>query len=422
MKLAHTFAPFTLSFVLLFAGCDEESPPRSQAPAAKGLRADAPPYAVHGPYWVGYRRLEIPGGGGDEPLEVKVWYPARNPTGAEETMTYQVALKFPDWQGYSPQVVHGRAIANAPIDDTNAAYPLVVFSHGYGTNPEWYSTLVEHYASHGLVVLAPEHRETDWFAAWAASFDRPIDIKRTLDFAEALTAPGGTLAGRIDVTKVAVVGHSYGGYTALAMAGARMELETFNARCAALAADDPKTFLCAPFVGREQDMAARAGLTAVPVGLWPPLGDARVKAIVPMAGDAYLFNEQGLASIAVPVMAMGGTADWGTPWEWGARLSYDGVASAHKALVGFEIAGHMIAANPCADMPWTAMLPAFEHDVFCLEPVWEKLRALDLINHFSTAFLLDVLAGDPAAHEALLSPAVNFLGISYTTSIQPPAM
>lgn len=417
MKTRSRSTVFALMVTMLTAaGCGEEPGRGPRTPELKGLRPDAPSHAVHGPYWVGYQQLEAPGDahGG---FAVKMWYPALNPAGAAESITYAIALKSPDWRTYQPQIVHGHAIAGAPIDDTaDGAFPLVVFSHGYATNAEWYSALVEHYASHGLIVLAPEHREDDWFAAWAASFDRPADVKRTLDFAEALARPGGALAGKIDMTKVAVVGHSYGGYTALAMAGARFELDTFNVRCAALAADDPKAFLCAPFAGREQDMATRAGLPAPPEGLWPPLGDARVKAIVPISGDAYLFNEQGLANVTVPMMAIGGTADWGTPWDWGTQLSYDNVASAHKALVGLEVAGHMIATNPCDAMPWTKHLPEVEHGFICLDPVWEKLRALDVINHFSTAFLLDTLTGNADARAALQPAAVQVPGIAFTAT------
>ncbi len=409
-----------LAAVLTSAGCAGEPAPAvcdaASTPDARGLRADAPAYAVHGPFWVGHRRFETASNGVGETLTVKAWYPAANPSCASEEITYQVAMKSIDWQAYAPQVIRGHAILDAPFADVEGPRPLVVFSHGYSLGPEWYATLLEHYASHGFVVLAPEHVESDWFQAWAASFDRPRDIEGTLDLAEELTAAGGALAGKIDVGSVAVAGHSYGGYTALAMAGAQIDFDGFNAGCAALAPDDPKAFLCAPFLGREQDMAARAGLSSVPEGLWPSLGDTRVKAVLPMAGDAYLLGS-GLASVTVPVMAMGGTADSGTPWEWGALLAYRNVASAEKALVGFENAGHMIPAQPCSEMPFSEMFSPLEYEFICLEPVWDKLRALDLINHFSTAFLLDVLAGDAAAHEALLPPAVQLPGIAYTTTL-----
>ncbi len=250
---------------------------------------------------------------------------------------------------------------------------------------------------------------------WKASIDRPGDIKQTLDYAEALTALGGDMAGLIDIAHVAVVGHSYGGYTALVMAGAQYDLTAFNARCAQVSEDD-YAFFCAPLVPKEAEMAARAGLDPMPQGLWPSFGDPRVTAIIPMAGDSYLFDQAGLAKITIPMMAMGGTADTGTPYEWGTKPAYDYASSEQKALVTFVGAEHTIFLTPCADQPWLSEHPAY--GFFCLDPVWDKNRVLDLINHFSTAFLLDVLKGDQAAHETLLPNAVNFPGIEYTTTLK----
>ena len=52
-------------------------------------------------------------------------------------------------------------------------------------------------------------------------------------------------------------------------------------------------------------------------------------------------------------------------------------------------------------------------DFLCSDPVWDMDRAHDLINHFTTAFLLDVLKGDVEAHAALSPDAVSFPGIVY---------
>jgi len=46
----------------------------------------------------------------------------------------------------------------------------------------------------------------------------------------------------------------------------------------------------------------------------------------------------------------------------------------------------------------------------------DLLRAEDLVNHFISAFLLDVLKGDRSAHKALLPEAVTFEEIQYTTT------
>ena len=117
-----------------------------------------------------------------------------------------------------------------------------------------------------------------------------------------------------------------------------------------------------------------------------------------MAGDSYLFDKAGLAKITVPMMAIGGTADTGTPYEWGSKPSYDNASSAKKALVTLEGAEHTITSS-CKNMPWISETPFGPW--ICFDPVWDKDRGLDLIHHFSTAFLLDTLKGDAAAAQAL---------------------
>jgi predicted dienelactone hydrolase len=374
-----------------------------------GLRSDAPTYGQRGPHAVGYRSITIGDGAGR--LEADLWYPALNTEGAAEQIAYTFTLKSPDWGSQGISVVHGRALRDATVDGAAGPYPLIVFSHGFSGNPEWYSTLPEHYASHGFVVIAPEHVEGAWETSALAAIDRPRDIVTAIDHAERLAAPGGAFAGLIDLQNIAVVGHSYGGYTALASAGARIDYAAFNARCAALAADDPKGFLCFPLLGMEADLVARAELVAVPQGLWPSFGDPRVTAIVPMAGDAFLFDAAGLASVTVPMMAIGGTADSGTPYAWGSELSFDHVGSEQKVLVGLIGAEHMVVATPCEQMPWVAAFPFA--DLLCQDPVWDKARALDLAHHYSTAFLLAELKADADAAAALAPEIAALPGIDY---------
>ena len=69
----------------------------------------------------------------------------------------------------------------------------------------------------------------------------------------------------------------------------------------------------------------------MPTGLWPSFGDPRVTAIIPIAGDSYLFDKAGLSKITVPILAIGGTADTATPYDWGSKPSYYNASSAKKA-------------------------------------------------------------------------------------------
>jgi predicted dienelactone hydrolase len=140
-----------------------------------------------------------------------------------------------------------------------------------------------------------------------------------------------------------------------------------------------------------------------------------------MSGDAYLFDRAGLSKITLPMMVLGGTANTFLPYELGPELSYNYAASAQKASVAFVGAEDLIFITPCENDPERMAWEPPVYSYVCLDPVWDKHRALDLINHFSTAFLLATLKNDQAAHEALLPEAVNFPGIEYMTTMQSSA-
>ncbi len=375
-------------------------------------------YAARGSHAVGYR-VYTTTGAQQQPLTLRAWYPARRATDKRQaTITYAAPNKFDEQITPGKEITSvGRALANGRPERAGRPYPLVVFSHGYAISPIVFSTLVEHYASQGFVVLAPEHNETfdeTLTGFWKAIVDRPVDIQRTIDYAEVLTKPGATLAGMIDMNKIAVVGHSYGGYTALAAGGARFDFAAYKTRCAALTADDPLNFFCGPVVPKEADMATRAGLRSTPSDLWPSFGDPRVTSVISMAGDAYLFDQRGLAELKVPMMVMGGTVDEGTPYTWGAKLTYDHAGSKNKTLITFPGAGHMLYVDPCDNLPWTQK--SFYRDGFCTDAVWGTRRPLDIVMHYSTAFLRETLNAEPKARATLTRKQPQLDNVEYVTS------
>jgi predicted dienelactone hydrolase len=126
-----------------------------------------------------------------------------------------------------------------------------------------------------------------------------------------------------------------------------------------------------------------------------------VDAIVAMAGDAYLFGEQGLSSVQVPAMLLGGTADTGTPWDWGAKLAFEHISSRERTLVGLEGAEHFVPIASCDDMPFSSDLPEEYRLLLCQDPSWDKTKGLDVIHHLTTAFLRHELARDESAAQAL---------------------
>jgi predicted dienelactone hydrolase len=401
---------------LLTTGCTSAQQSTTSVPA----ETSTPPlaYAAQGSHAVGYRVFSTTGAQG-QPLTVRAWYPAVGATAETATITYTAPNKFGEQITPGEEITSvGRALADGRPDTTGGPYPLVVFSHGFALSPIVYGTLVEHYASQGYVVLAPEHNESfdgSLTGFWKELIDRPVDIRRTIDHAEQLSRSGEPLAGMIDLDDVAVVGHSYGGYTALAAAGAQFDFAAYKDRCAALAADDPLNFFCAP-LSNESDMAMRAGLDEVPSGLWPSFGDPRITAAISLAGDAYLFDQRGLAELEVPVMAMGGTIDEGTPYTWGAKLTYDHAGSTNKTLVSFPGAGHFLFLDPCENLPWVEN--SVYRDAICSDAVWDT-RPLDIVMHYTTAFLRDTLDADPKARGVLAGQQPQLDNVEYNTTIQP---
>ncbi len=158
------------------------------------------------------------------------------------------------------------------------AAPLVVFSHGFtGVNVQT-AWLMRALADAGYVVVAPNHKDAlgngpldktkpppdllDPFSWTDASFaDRGEDIRRLID---ALKNDSNWRA-KIDFTRLALIGHSLGGYTVLGLAGG-----------------------------------------------WPSWKMQNVKAVLALSPYAHPFNWNGsLNRAAVPIMYQSGSADIG---------------------------------------------------------------------------------------------------------------
>lgn len=393
-------------FMLLLGGwrINEERTMKASKP-----RADAPTYGRWGPYAVGTRedRLTIDGG-----LTVRLWYPADGNPAAASTMRYPHQLKWFLPIGFAARVA-GNGIENAPFADNTEPYPVVVLTPGFAIGNTAYVWLAERLASHGFVVISPEHREvmtTGMEAFWKGMITRPEDVRAVIDYVESETTDGARLEGTADPTRMAVLGHSLGGYTALALAGARLDSSGMASLCANAQIDgQDHAWLCDMILPNTQAMAELAGLAVVPAELWPDRRDVRIRAVVSMAGDSFPFGRNGLAAVRVPVLALGGTADTGTPPEWGTDMTYDHVSSQRKTKVGLVDGEHMLFLDDCEAMPFFGAV----YKPFCSDTTWQMDVAHDLIAHFVVAFLQTELAADESAAEALDPLNVDIENVKY---------
>ena len=368
-------------------------------------------YSERGSYLVGTRELMIDG---EMPLEVVLWYPAVNGEGVIEGTQYSYEIKMANPLGRVTLArFAGQALREAPYDLSAGPYPLVILSPGFSFGSSVYAWLAEHLASYGFVVMAPEHAEhlDPENELWQSAITRPQDILTLLDYVGGQVESGGTLASLVDQERTAVIGHSYGGYTSLAAAGARFDTESFKSHCEkAQKADHPAAWLCDQLLPHMKDMASLAELDSLPRDLWPAWADTRVDAIVPMAGDAFFFGQAGLAEITVPVMAIGGTLDTDSPYMWGTYPTYEYVSSSRKVRIALTNAEHMIFTGPCENITW--FLKFFSNE-FCVDAGWDRTYAHNLVKHFTTAFLLAELKQDDGAAAALGPDAVGFPDVTY---------
>ncbi|MEM8504313.1 MAG: alpha/beta fold hydrolase [Cyanobacteria bacterium P01_D01_bin.1] len=198
--------------------------------------------------------------------------------------------------------------------------PLVVLSHGFGADRYFLDYIGKHLASHGLTVVSVEHPGSNLNALVnlpidpetaenpsrilpAQEFlDRPRDVSFVLDQLERLNRRSVFYSERFNTRQVTIIGHSLGGYTGLALAGAKLDLRSLQNFCKNIQplGVSPADWLQCAAVDLEEQQA--------------DLGDSRIQQVIAMNTlTGQLFGEAGLSEVTVPTMLLTGTKDSVTP-------------------------------------------------------------------------------------------------------------
>ncbi|MEW5850073.1 MAG: hypothetical protein AB2A00_14890 [Myxococcota bacterium] len=252
-------------------------------------------------------------------LVTEIWYPAV-PDAEEHEETFNII--------WNARAARDARMAGGP------PRPLVLFSHGSGGTRHDLAWLARALAREGYLVAAVTHPGNTYqdndplrrLEIW----QRPQDVRAVLDglLAHPFWGP------RVDRRHISAVGHSLGGYTVLAVAGARYDVKRAREHC--LGPDADAACRAAAEVDRSRIDYRPSGLS---------YRDGRVRAVValaPAVGPG--FDERSAAEVTVPVHIISGLQDDITlhrlhAARWANLL--------HAELTVLDEANHYTFINPC---------------------------------------------------------------------------
>jgi len=279
--------------------------------------------------YAGLRTLVVPSA---EPVTVALFYP---------TPAAVRTLPMGPWR---PQVAPGAPVSTAPLKG------LILISHGTGGHELGHHNLATRLAADGYLVAAPRHPGDNWedrsmIASGRYFSERPRQVSRVLDALLAHPEWGA----RIPAGRIGAVGHSAGGYTVLALAGAQAEPARAVQHCRSVS-DDPgfcSLGKLSSAQGASSPVAPAPSAVGAQDGPLVSVADPRIRAVVALAPMAVVLTPQSLAAITVPVKVL--------------------MAERDVVLQGPYHGQHVAAHLPGVD---ASTVPGAGHFAFMAQSVW----------------------------------------------------
>ena len=233
---------------------------------------------------IGFKQTELPVDAGGHALTISLWYPAAS-SGKTEAVGENAAIYGLEVQPGAPFLAGSR--------------PVVLISHGFGGSWRNLNWIAGELVQQGYVVAAPDHNGESFTEANATEivplWERPRDISRTLT----ALLDRDDLAGKIDSRRIAVIGHSLGGWTAMELAGARYSAD--------LALKDCNTEKLPPHC-KAPRLLGKVGIVGdgrADPRLSMDWRDARIRAVIALdLGPAAGFLPETLQQVKMPVLVL----------------------------------------------------------------------------------------------------------------------
>ncbi len=221
------------------------------------------------------------------------------------------------------------------IPHTQQPAPVIIISHGLGLDSSNFRYLANHLAKHGFAVVIPNHPGSDTQqlqsllegntnqVAEANEFiDRPLDIKYILDQLES----DPQFQRRLNLQQVGVFGQSLGGYTALALSGAKINFQQLEKDCHG------------EKLRNTWNMSLLLQCGALELSKHSQVGnnlqDPRIKGVIAVNPiTSAIFGQGGLSKIRTPVMIVGSSEDTVAPALYEQILPFSWITHPEKYLV-----------------------------------------------------------------------------------------
>jgi predicted dienelactone hydrolase len=275
--------------------------------------------------------LSRPGSHGTRQIELTLRDPSRqSQILANEPHTFPVTLILP-----------------SDLAAIEGAVPVVVISHGLGDSRTSFLDIGTHIASYGFAAVLPEHVGSNHTQREAMKrglsdetflaqefLDRPLDVSFLLY--ELTRTNASNYQNKLDLDRVTAVGHSFGGYTVLALAGARLDFDRLAERCnpeANVVVDLAMLLNCRALeLLAEPTTAERLSEQGV--------RDDRIKLVMAFAPVSNAFAPDSLGQIDIPVMMYGGAFDLAAPLLPQQAIPFSWLQTPEKYLYVAENTSH----------------------------------------------------------------------------------
>jgi len=303
----------------------------------------------------GYRTLTI---AGDTPTTVALFYPTA------------VADRVVPMGPWLPVVAPGAPASDARLKG------LILISHGTGGTELNHHNLGTRLARDGYLVAAVRHAGDNWqdrslVTSGRYLSERPQQLTRVLD--ALLASP--EWGARIPAGRIGAVGHSAGGYSVLALAGAQADPQRSAQHCRTVQDDPGYCTLAKGSAGTESSggQAASGASASAPQARIVSVPDRRIGAVVALAPMAVVFTPESLAAITVPVRVIMAEQDVVLPGKYHGGHVVANLRGARASTVAG--AGHFaFMAQP------TFPLPSAAGDAAANPPGFDRLAFLPTLD------------------------------------------